>query len=69
MWTWIDAHWWQILTVWSVANATILSPLSAQFPPTTWYGKILHVVVGFSPLDAVKALKALGTEAVPPTGP
>jgi hypothetical protein len=63
--TWLDAHWWQVLTAWSVLNV-VLSSVATQVPATSGLGKALHVFVAISPLDVVKAFKSLGAAAVPP---
>jgi hypothetical protein len=46
-----------VLTAWTILNV-VLSPLAEQVPPTTWYGKLLHVVVAVSPMDIMKAVRA-----------
>ena len=65
---WIQANPLLALTVWGGINAGLLSPLAKAIPPTSWYGKILHTLVALSPVDAVKAMKVIGTELTPPTG-
>jgi hypothetical protein len=67
MLTWLKNNWLMCLTVMAAVN-TLLSPIAEKVPPTTWYGKILHVVVAISPMDIMKAMKAIGAAAVPPMG-
>jgi hypothetical protein len=61
----LQDNWLALLTAWATANA-ILSPLSAKVSATSWYGKALHVFVAVSPLDILKAWKALGAQMTVP---
>jgi hypothetical protein len=57
--------WAQVFGAWVVLNM-VASPVASKVSPTTWYGKILHVFVAISPADVSKAIKVLGSSAVPP---
>jgi hypothetical protein len=63
--SWLDTHFWQVLSVWSAVNV-VLSNWARLVPPAGFWGKLLHVLVAVSPLDVVKAVKVIGAEAVPP---
>jgi hypothetical protein len=65
---WLQANPVTDLAIWGAVNAAVISPLAAKLPPTTWYGKALHIVGAISPLDALKAFKAFGAELSVPTG-
>jgi hypothetical protein len=65
---WLQANWLYVFTAWCALNA-VLSPLAANVPTTTWYGKALHTFVAISPMDVMKAIKAVGASlAVPIAG-
>lgn len=64
----VQAHLMAILSIWTVLHV-IASSAAPQCPPTTWYGKALHVWVALNPLDVVKAFKAIGAEMTVPLGP
>jgi hypothetical protein len=68
MLAWIQQNPITVLAIWGAVNAGIISPLSNKVPPTSITGKVLHVLGALSPLDMLKAFKAVGAELVPPTG-
>jgi len=66
--TWISDHFLQIMSVWAALNV-LLAPVANALPPTNWASKLLHVLMAIGPLDVLKAVKAIGAAAVPPTLP
>ena len=66
---WLNAHWLSLLMGWATLNAVVISPLAQQFPASGGTGgKILNAVAHLSPLDVLRAWKAIGAELVPPMG-
>lgn len=65
MLAYVQAHAAQILTIWACLWGAA-STLQSVFPPTSVPYKACHVVLALSPLDVVKALRAIGVSVVAP---
>lgn len=63
--TWLQLHWTDILTVWGVLWA-LASTLQGAFPVASVPSRVCHAILAVSPLDFVKAIKAMGGALVPP---